>query len=463
VIERALAKDPADRFQSCREMSHALQNYHGVPQSSSSGTPTVRLPSKAPFPAVVPAAHRTGSRPALNQNHPPNYAPRHAPLPARISTGTIAWQTEQPRKRNRHIALALALLGLIAVAGYHIWPVLNDFWLTGVKPTLDSHLAPFEREIHSSHPASAPAPSPAPAAHAPSAKPSASRPAAGMKPASAAPAAPASSDVSTSDPSSAAETPIADRAETDPSPTAAASVVAKRLGAFLASAGLSSTVQVHAAGDTLTLSGSLTPAQYQSLLHSLRDVPADVHIVDHIEAGGDSPDAAASPAPAPVTHPSPAVARASTPAPASSAAAAPSLSVTSQPPGANIFVNGQRQFAQTPAKIDLPPGAYRIAVGKPGFEPYAAQVEIQPGKTARLDAQLSPLAQGQGWVVVRTIPKGASIAVDGVPMQQQTPARVELAAGQHLIVFSIAGYSGETSVYVRPGKGSQVFQILNRP
>jgi len=137
--------------------------------------------------------------------------------------------------------------------------------------------------------------------------------------------------------------------------------------------------------------------------------------------------------------------------------------VTSRPAGANIFVNGQRQLSQTPAKIDLPPGAYRIAVTKPGFEPYAAQVEIQAGKPAQLDAELPPLAQGQGWVVARTVPKGALITVDGVLVQQQTPARLNLAAGQHLIVFTLAGYTAETSVVVHAGKGSQIFQVLNRP
>jgi hypothetical protein len=220
-------------------------------------------------------------------------------------------------------------------------------------------------------------------------------------------------------------------------------------------------VQIHAAGDTLTLSGTLTPDQYQSLLRNLRDLPADVRIVDHIEYGTDSPESSVSPAPA---TPTPTPARASTPTPVPVAsAAAPSLTVTSRPAGANIFVNGQRQFTQTPAKIDLPPGAYRIAVTKPGFEPYATQVEIQAGKPAQLQAELPPLTQGQGWVLARTVPKGALITVDGVLVQQQTPARLDLAAGQHLIVFSIAGYTAETSVVVHAGKGSQIFQVLNRP
>jgi hypothetical protein len=166
-------------------------------------------------------------------------------------------------------------------------------------------------------------------------------------------------------------------------------------------------------------------------------------------------EAASSPAAAPAS---------SAAAPSASAAGAvPALTVTSQPPGANIFVNGQRQLTQTPAAINLPAGTYRIAVTKPGFEPYTSQVEIQTGEPAHLDAELSQLGQGQGWVVARTVPKGASIAVDGVMTSQQTPARLDLPAGQHLLVFTLDGYTAEASIAVHPGKGSQVFQVLNRP
>jgi len=445
VIERALAKDPEDRFQSCREMSHALKNYSQLHQSSAS-TPTVRLPSTAPFPAI---STPSGYAPSGYRAVAPRFVPASVPvapaagLPARMRTGSIAVPAPE-RKRNRHGVLALVLLALIAVTGYHIWPVLSDFWHTGVEPAFASHLAPIERNLHIAQPV--PAPSPAitpPAPRAPTSKTASTRSSAATKPNST----PASA---TSGAPAAIDAPAAGRAESEPTPTPAADAVEKRLGAFLASAGLSSAVQIHAAGDTLTLSGTLSPDQYQSLLRNLRDLPADVRIVDHIEYGTDSPESSVSPAPA------------STPAPAS-VAAAPSLTVTSRPAGANIFVNGQRQFTQTPAKIDLPPGAYRIAVTKPGFAPFAAQVEIQGGKPAQLDAQLPPLAQGQGWVLARTVPKGASIAVDGVVLQQQTPARLDLAAGQHLIVFSIAGYTAETSVVVHAGKGSQIFQVLNRP
>ena len=135
----------------------------------------------------------------------------------------------------------------------------------------------------------------------------------------------------------------------------------------------------------------------------------------------------------------------------------------SQPTGADIFVDGQRQQSETPTKLDLPAGTYRIAVRKTGFEPYVSPLEIKAGEPAHVDAVLSPLAQGQGWVVARTVPRGAEITVDGVVTNQQTPAKLDLSVGQHLILFSLAGYTAESSVIVRPGKGSQIFQVLNRP
>jgi serine/threonine-protein kinase len=451
VIARALAKDPAERFQSCREMSQALQNY---PQAGS-GEPTVRLPSRAPFPAVAASG---------SSNRAMHSAPRplsHTPVPARISTGPVVWQQSKPTRKH-HILLTLVLLALIAVAGSRAWPVLLDFWQTGVKPEVASHLDTAKWGAQSSaQPQSSPAPASAlTAPPAPAVK--ANSPARAV--------AETSSTPREIPPAAAAATPASSDAE--PKPTAAAGAAQKQIDAYLASADLTDAVQIHAAGDTLTLSGKLTSQEYRGLMSNLRDLPADVRIVDHIEFATDSPAPQTSATP---TRPSAAaqVEAASSPAaaPASSAAApsasaagaVPALTVTSQPPGANIFVNGQRQLTQTPAAINLPAGTYRIAVTKPGFEPYTSQVEIQTGEPAHLDAELSQLGQGQGWVVARTVPKGASIAVDGVMTSQQTPARLDLPAGQHLLVFTLDGYTAEASIAVHPGKGSQVFQVLNRP
>jgi len=463
VITRALAKDPAERFESCRDMSQALQNY----QRAGSGLPTVRPPSRAPFPAVIPT--NTTERTQRLAPRPANPTP--APEP--IEFETVTWQPEQ-RKPKSHAFLTLVLLAMIAVGGFRAWPVLLDFWQTGVQPALASRLAAIEGKARPSHtplPASAPA----------SALPKSPAPIAGTgtptHASSEAPSAPADSQSVTqaltpADTSIApvAPAPSTQRADSEPKPTAAADAAEKQIAAYLAGANLADTVQIHAAGDTLTLSGKLTSEEYRDLMANLRDLPAGVRVIDHIEFAGDSPEASAATAiPARVSATTPH--SGATPGASPGAAASttpgsntvPPLTVTSQPAGADIFVNGQRQYSQTPAKIDLPAGRYLIAVRKQGFELYASQVEIKAGEPAQFDADLTPLPQGQGWVVARTVPRGASITVDGVATNQQTPAKLDLAAGQHVILFSLAGYTAESSVIVHPGRGLQIFQVLDRP
>ncbi|MGB6430687.1 MAG: protein kinase [Candidatus Acidiferrales bacterium] len=452
VIMRALAKDPAERFQSCREMSQALQNYHQV----GGGEPTMRLPSQAGFPAVAaPGASLRSQR-----STPPPAS--HMPVPARMSTGPLTPPLE--RKRKHFGLLALVLLILIGVAGSRAWPVILDFWQTGVEPTVASHVGPIKwHEQSSQAPPIAPATSatdPTSTTPAPIGKSTATTRAAADATSATKGSAPSASAPNTSA-TAGAPPQQSEPADSEPKPTAEASAVEKRIEAYLASANLTDAVQIHAAGDTLTLSGKLTSEEYGGLMGNLSDIPANVQIVDHIGFASDSP---ATPSAAP-PHASTVApdSGAAAPAASSPAAAVPPLTVTSLPTGANIFINGQRQFTQTPAKIDLPAGTYHITVGKPGFDPYTSQVEIQAGEPAHVYAELSPVAAGQGWVVARTVPKGASIAVDGVLTNQQTPARLDLAPGQHLLLFTLAGYTAEASIVVHPGKGSQVFQVLNRP
>jgi hypothetical protein len=281
-------------------------------------------------------------------------------------------------------------LALIAAAGFRAWPVLLDFWQTGARPAIASHLAAIEGNAR---PSQTPQPAFAPASALP--KPSApiartSTPAHASSeitapPEDSQPVAPAPMPANTSI-APVAPAPSAERADSEPKPTAAADAAEKQIAAYLAGAGLTDTVQIHAAGDTLTLSGKLTSEEYRDLMANLRDLPAGVRVIDHIEFDGGSPEASAATATSP------------------------------------------RGSAALPASIAAATWSRRL-----------------------------------GWVVARTVPRGALITVDGVATNQQTPAKLDLAAGQHLILFSLAGYTAESSVIVHPGRGSQIFQVLDRP
>ncbi len=63
------------------------------------------------------------------------------------------------------------------------------------------------------------------------------------------------------------------------------------------------------------------------------------------------------------------------------------LRITSEPSGAQIFINGQPRAQTTPATFVLPAGRYQISVNKNGRQAQDT-VEIKDGSLASLDMQL---------------------------------------------------------------------------
>jgi len=122
VITKALAKPVGARFQNCRELLEALQNYAKYQDTTAEATvalPQGTLPSisavetgrmlaaRGGAPARVPATGRT-QHPTGRTQHPPAHGE------ARKSRGT-AW-------------LVVALLALIAVAGHQVLPAIEEVW-----------------------------------------------------------------------------------------------------------------------------------------------------------------------------------------------------------------------------------------------------------------------------------------------------------------------------------------------
>ena len=177
--------------------------------------------------------------------------------------------------------------------------------------------------------------------------------------------------------------------------------------------------------------------------------------------------AAAAPAATPVPAPSSASA---TPAPIPAQpkndavpAARGTVNVISDPPDANIALDGEQQIAKTPASLSLAPGTYRITVTKPGYEPYRQELEVSAGQAAHINTPLQPVPRGDGWVWARSVPKGAEISVDGNPTGQRTPARLDLPAGLHVISFALAGYRAQAEVDIHAGRGMQLYRVLLEP
>ncbi len=55
------------------------------------------------------------------------------------------------------------------------------------------------------------------------------------------------------------------------------------------------------------------------------------------------------------------------------------VKVTSDPPGASVYVDGVVQMGTTPLELKAPPGHHKMRVTSPGYDPYEKEVELEAG------------------------------------------------------------------------------------
>jgi serine/threonine protein kinase len=285
-----------------------------------------------------------------------------------------------------------------------------------------------------------------------------------------------------------------------PGLTVKAAEYKSHIDAAIAERGLTGRARVQGVGNTLTISGKLHPAEHGALLKFLRDAPPDLRLIDHIEYD-DAPVAAAEgdegthPVPAPdrgaihvVTDVLSATAtlygplgkqikQCQTPCafndlPAKGyslevkkdgyktiqtalqvkvgkvldqkvklEALAVGIMITSDPPGADVFINGDKQPGQTPVALPLAPGQYNLVLQLEGYLHYSGRVQVKDNVQTQFSVQLRARDVGKvAWANVTSTPAGAEIVLDGTTTSQFTPARVQLPAGLHTITLKMKGF-----------------------
>jgi serine/threonine protein kinase len=499
VVMKALAKEPETRYQSCREMLEGLRNYRSVaPGASPDKTMVSAGPGGLAAPNATLPLGGTGGR-NFHAEDPMTVATTRS-LNARASSPTqtpavrrtgpitpLATPTEKPQKKSivGTIFLALLLLGVIAYGVQKLRPVIED-----------------ARKLNA---AQKPAGNDAATVTAAPAMP-------GGGTSAATPANPGGNEV----PGLAAATPDTAPPETKPTaapvekpaPKKTEPVVSRQAAEYkgrieeaIAEKGLNGRPKVQAIGNTLVLSGKLRPTEHGALLKFLRNAPANVRVVDHIEYE-DAP-AADNAHDAEGGHPVPTGGRGAihvvtdligatavlrgpagrvlnqcqTPcsfnelAPAQYSlevqkdgyqpmqtalqvkagsvvdqkvtleSLAKGLLLSSHPAGADVFINGAKQSGQTPVTLPLAPGSYNLVLRMPGYDAYAGSVQVKDNIQTQLDVQLKEKSTVKvAWAEVETTPKGAEILVDGNPTGQATPSRVQVPAGLHTVTMRLAGY-----------------------
>jgi serine/threonine protein kinase len=119
------------------------------------------------------------------------------------------------------------------------------------------------------------------------------------------------------------------------------------------------------------------------------------------------------------------------------------LAVDSTPQGAQVQVDGMTDPSYvTPfALTNLQPGQHSIIVSKSGYSTDTRTVNVVSGNRA---TTLVHLAQLMATLVVKSDPAGANIYVDGRDVGTKTPAQVSVDKGQHVVLVRMSGYIDET-------------------
>jgi serine/threonine protein kinase len=488
VVMKALAKEPEARYQSCREMLEDLRNYRSI---AAGGSPDKTLISGGPggpnatLPLAGMGVGAQGGR--VHQPEDPMTVATTRSLNARASsptqtpvvrrTGPITPIVEEPKKKSviGSLFIALILLGVIGYGVQKLRPVFEDARkINAAQKSANNDSAVAPADSGANNPTATPAENETPAALNPDAGE--------KKPA----------EVSSEKPTPKKGEPVV---------TAQAAEYKGRIEEAIAEKGLAGRAKVQAIGSTLVLSGKLRPADHGALLKFLRNAPASVRVVDHIEYE-DAPVADKG-SDADGGHPVPTGGRGAihvvtdlvgaravlrgpaghvvnqcqTPCSFNDLAPeryslevekegyqpmqtalqvkagsvidqkvmleslAKGLYLSSKPAGADVFINGAKQSGQTPVTLPLAPGTYNLVLRISGYEAYAGSVQVKDNIQTQLDVELKEKNNVRvAWAQVETTPKGAEIFVDGSDTGQTTPARVQVPAGLHTVSVRLAGF-----------------------
>ena len=119
------------------------------------------------------------------------------------------------------------------------------------------------------------------------------------------------------------------------------------------------------------------------------------------------------------------------------------LAVDSTPQGAQVQIDGKTDPSWvTPfALTNLQPGQHSISISKAGYVTDSRSVEVTSGYRSNTMVHLTQML---ATLIVKSNPEGANIFVDGHNVGAKTPAQVSVNKGQHVVLVRLGGYIDET-------------------
>jgi len=119
------------------------------------------------------------------------------------------------------------------------------------------------------------------------------------------------------------------------------------------------------------------------------------------------------------------------------------LTIDSTPQGAQVQLDGSGDASWvTPlALTNIQPGPHSIVVSKAGYSTDTRSINVASGSRA---TTLIHLARLMATLVVKSDPSGANIYLDGRDTGTKTPGQVSVDKGQHVVLVRMSGYIDET-------------------
>jgi len=138
-----------------------------------------------------------------------------------------------------------------------------------------------------------------------------------------------------------------------------------------------------------------------------------------------------------------------------------SISVTSSPSGAQIYLDNAYQGLTPFTMSDIIHGHHNIEVTLDGYQNWRTSIELRVGETSDISATLSRTPDATGSISVTSSPSGSNVYVDGA-YKGRTPETISgIATGAHIIkITHDQYYDWSTSVDVSADSMSYVSTSL---
>ena len=134
--------------------------------------------------------------------------------------------------------------------------------------------------------------------------------------------------------------------------------------------------------------------------------------------------------------------------------------IDSSPQGAQFQVDGKSDPSWvTPFTVaSLSPGKHIVSVSKSGYSSEIRSIDVAANSKATLTLHLAPV---NALMVVNSTPPGAEVVLDGKPTARVTPAQFAVEKGSHTILLRKQGYLEETvTADLGPGQNFQYSPAL---